>query len=64
MPIYSPKPLTSSDVKNGKDAALAYVTLGLDGNYYLTNSVKYATKWDCVAYLSTLYSKCYCFVRG
>lgn len=46
MPIYSPKPLTSSDVKNGKDAALANVTLGQDGNYYLTNSVKYATKWD------------------
>lgn len=50
MPIYSPKPLTSSDVKNGKDAALANVTLGQDGNYYLTNSVKYATKWDLVTY--------------
>ena len=44
MPIYSPKPLTSSDVKNGKDAALANVTLGQDGNYYLTNSVTYAYK--------------------
>lgn len=50
MPIYSPKPLTSSDVKNGKDAALANVTLGQDGNYYLTNSVKYATKWDLDTY--------------
>lgn len=50
MPIYSPKPLTSSDVKNGKDAALASVTLGQDGNYYLTNSVKYATKWDLDTY--------------
>lgn len=50
MPIYSPKPLTSSDVKNGKDAALANVTLGQDGNYYLTNSVKYATKWDLYTY--------------
>lgn len=50
MPIYSPKPLTSSDVKNGKDAALAKVTLGQDGNYYLTNSVKYATKWDLDTY--------------
>lgn len=50
MPIYSPKPLTSSDVKNGKDAALANVTLGQDGNYYLTNSVKYATKWDLNTY--------------
>lgn len=50
MPIYSPKPLTSSDVKNGKDAALADVTLGQDGNYYLTNSVKYATTWDLDTY--------------
>lgn len=50
MPIYSPKPLTSSDVKNGKDAALAEVTLGQDGNYYLTNSVKYATTWDLDTY--------------
>lgn len=50
MPIYSPKPLTSSDVKNGKDAALADVTLGQDGNYYLTNSVKYATTWDLETY--------------
>lgn len=50
MPIYSPKPLTSSDVKNGKDAALANVTLGQDGNYYLTNSVKYATTWDLDTY--------------
>ncbi len=50
MPIYSPKPLTSSDVKNGKDAALANVTLGQDGNYYLTNSVKYATTWDLNTY--------------
>ena len=50
MPIYSPKPLTSSDVKNGKDAALANVTLGQDGKYYLTNSVKYATKWDLDTY--------------
>ena len=50
MPIYSPKPLTSSDVKNGKDAALANVTLGQDGNYYLTNSVKYATTWDLETY--------------
>ncbi len=50
MPIYSPKPLTSSDVKNGKDAALASVTLGQDGNYYLANSVKYATTWDLDTY--------------
>lgn len=50
MPIYSPKPLTSSDVKNGKDAALTAVTLGQDGNYYLTNSVKYATTWDLDTY--------------
>lgn len=50
MPIYSPKPLTSSDVKNGKDAASADVTLGQDGNYYLTNSVKYATTWDLETY--------------
>ena len=50
MPIYSPKPLTSSDVTNGKDAALTAVTLGQDGNYYLTNSIKYATTWDLDTY--------------
>lgn len=50
MPIYSPKPLTSSDVKSGKDAAGTSVTLAKDGNYYLTNTIKYATTWDLDTY--------------
>ena len=57
MPIYSPKPLTSSDVKDGKDPAGAAVIKGADGNYYLANSVKYATVWDTTTYTNAPWQK-------
>lgn len=48
MPIYSPMPLTSAT--NGKDSVGTSVTKAEDGNYYLTNTVKYATEWDLTTY--------------
>ncbi len=57
MPIYSPKPLTSSDVKDGKDPAGVEVILAADGNYYLANAAKYATVWDTTTYLNAPWQK-------
>jgi hypothetical protein len=56
IPVYSADELTSSDVKNGKDATGAEVTL-VDGTYYYANAVSYEYEWDTDAYSAPYYQK-------